>query len=88
MFPSIDGRKKRYPTKNPLHRNCWIYKRFLELAERLDSLASAGEDTENVESDLKKINVSMFDSDETGYWVDMQGIRVVYRKNKMNRTKS
>jgi hypothetical protein len=54
MFPSIDGRKKRYPTKNPLHRNCWIYKRFLELAERLDSLASAGEDTENVESDLKR----------------------------------
>lgn len=52
MFPSIDGRKNDSPTKNPLHRNCWIYKRFLELAESLDSLASAGEDTEDVESDL------------------------------------
>lgn len=53
MFPSIDGRKKDSPTKNPLHRNCWIYKRFLELAESLDSLASTGKDTEDVESDLK-----------------------------------
>jgi hypothetical protein len=45
--------KKDTPQKTHYTAIVGFIKRFLELAERLDSLASAGEDTEDVESDLR-----------------------------------